>query len=97
MLTKVKTGTEIQAMRESGRMLAAVLEHLRKNIALGMSTKELSIIAAKELHSLGGKPAFLGYYGFPDVICISVNDAVVHGIPDSKTILTVILSGWTSE
>ncbi|MDQ5885649.1 MAG: methionyl aminopeptidase, partial [Patescibacteria group bacterium] len=42
---------------------------------------------AEKLRTLGGKPAFLGYYGFPDVICISLNDEVVHGIPDPKRIV----------
>ncbi|GAC1392463.1 MAG: type I methionyl aminopeptidase [Candidatus Saccharimonadales bacterium] len=87
MLTKVKTTSEITAMRESGRMLATVLELLRKEISVGMSTKDLAIIANKELQSLGGEPTFLGYYGFPDVLCVSVNEEVVHGIPQSKKII----------
>jgi methionyl aminopeptidase len=52
-----------------------------------MSTKDVAILAARELEKLGGKPAFLGYQGFPDVICISVNDEVVHGIPSPERIL----------
>lgn len=87
MLTRVKTAKEIEAMRVSGRMLATVLEHLRKNIAPGQSTKDVADMAAEELKRLGGKPAFLGYHGFPDVLCISVNSEVVHGIPDKKRIL----------
>lgn len=86
MMTKVKTNAELVAMRESGRMLATVLGVVQKNIAVGISTKELATIAATELKALGGKPTFFGYYGFPDVICISVNDEVVHGIPSSKLI-----------
>lgn len=81
MYTRVKTADEITAMRESGRQLATVLEHLRKNIKAGQTTNELAQMAEIELDRLGGKPAFLGYQGFPDVICISVNDEVVHGIP----------------
>jgi len=86
MMTKVKTPAEIAAMRESGRMLATVLDVVGASIKVGMTTKELDIIAAKELEKLGGKPAFLGYYGFPGVICISVNDEVVHGIPGKQVI-----------
>lgn len=81
MTTKVKTAAEIAAMRESGRMLATVLQVLQSRIQAGMSTQDLDDIAAAELAGLGGKPAFLGYQGFPRTICISVNDEVVHGIP----------------
>ncbi len=87
MFTKVKTLAEIEAMRESGAMLATVLAHLEKQIAAGQTTKYVADLAAKELKSLGGKPAFLGYQGFPDVICISVNDEVVHGIPSAQRVL----------
>src|SRR5436309_14216256 len=87
MQTKIKTPAEIAAMRESGRMLATVLEVLKTKVEPGISTKELADIAAKELQALGGQAAFLGHQGFPDVICISVNEEVVHGIPKkSKTI-----------
>lgn len=81
MLTKVKTADEVQAMRSSGQMLVTVLDVVCKATQPGITTKSLADIAAKELKCLGGEPAFLGYYGFPDVICISVNDEVVHGIP----------------
>ena len=74
-------------MRESGKMLGTVLSVVSKKVVPGISTKELANIAAAELKSLGGKPAFLGYLGFPDVICISVNDEVVHGIPSHTRIL----------
>lgn len=87
MYTKVKTPTEIAAMRESGRMLATVLAKLSKNISAGMSTKDLDDIAKAEVKSLGGQPAFLGYGGFPNVLCVSVNDEVVHGIPRETHII----------
>lgn len=87
MYTKVKTTDEITAMRESGRMLATVLERLQKIIAPGQTTQYLDEVAAQELKALGGKPAFLGYGGFPATICISVNDEVVHGIPHPRRII----------
>jgi methionyl aminopeptidase len=87
MYTKIKTPEEILAMRESGRMLATVLHVLSERLRAGMSTKDLAEIAKMELRGLGGQPAFLGYYGFPDVICISVNDEVVHGIPRTDKIV----------
>lgn len=74
-------------MRESGRMLATVLQDLREFVEPSMSTKHIANRAASELKQLGGKPAFLGYYGFPDVICISLNQEVVHGIPSNKKIV----------
>ncbi len=84
MVTRVKTATEIQGMRESGRMLATILDTiLRPMITPGVSERELADTAARELNALGGHPTFKGYQGFPDVICISVNDKVVHGIPSN--------------
>ena len=81
MRTKVKTDSEIKAMRESGRMLATVLQVLRAQVTPGMSTKQLDDIAARELKALGGVPAFLGYQDFPAMLCVSLNNEVVHGIP----------------
>lgn len=73
-------------MRVSGKMLATVLQALSKRVEAGMTTKDVADMAATELKSLGGKPAFLGYQGFPDVLCVSVNDEVVHGIPGPRVI-----------
>ena len=87
MFTKVKTQNEINLMRKSGKMLAQVLDILEKELKPGMSTKDLSNIAAKELKKLGGQPTFLGYQGFPDVLCVSLNDEIVHGIPSNKRII----------
>jgi methionyl aminopeptidase len=87
MITRVKTKREIAAMRDGGRMLASVLQLLKSKLEVGMSTKDLALMAAAELQSLGGEPAFLGYQGFPDVICISLNDEVVHGIPRADRII----------
>jgi methionyl aminopeptidase len=90
MFTKIKTASEIEAMRIAGKMLAKVLELVEKTTEAGMTTKDMAEVAAKELKALGGKPSFLGYDGanpFPDVICISLNDEVVHGIPSKSNIL----------
>ncbi|MCA9333839.1 type I methionyl aminopeptidase [Candidatus Saccharibacteria bacterium] len=86
-MTRVKTTAEINAMREGGAMLAHVLKALAEYVEPGLSTKELAVFAQKELAKLGGKPAFLGYYGFPDVLCVSLNDEVVHGIPREDRII----------
>src|SRR6266436_3839174 len=87
MKTRIKTAREIRAMRESGRMLATVLAIVSRQVTAGISTKDLANAAAAELKRLGGNPAFLGYHGFPDVICISINDEIVHGIPSTLRIL----------
>jgi len=71
-------------MHEGGRMLAQVLDMLGRQVAAGMTTKELADIAAVELKKLGGRPAFLDFEGFPDVACVSLNDEVVHGIPSNR-------------
>lgn len=87
MQTRVKTQAEIASMRESGRMLATVLESVSRQLSEGMTTKDLAEIAKKELKGLGGQPTFLGYFGFPDVICVSVNDEIVHGIPRQNRLI----------
>lgn len=87
MYTRVKTTDEIAAMRESGRMLATVLKLLSTKLVAGMTTKDLADIAKQELKGLGGQPSFLGYQGFPDVLCVSVNEEVVHGIPRATKVI----------
>lgn len=87
MRTKIKTDTEIIAMRHSGKLLATVHATLKQALEPGMTTKDLAEIAKRELRGTGGIPTFLGQYGFTDVICISVNDEVVHGIPSDKKVI----------
>lgn len=87
MMTKVKTADEIEAMRHSGRILATVLQYLRPKVKPGISTADLAKFAKEEIVRQGGEPAFLGYEGFPSVICISVNDEIVHGIPRKDRII----------
>lgn len=87
MFTKVKTPQEIDNMRVAGKMLSTVLQDVKNYALAGMSTKDLSDHAAAKLKVLGGKPTILGYHGFPEVMCISVNDEVVHGIPNKYSIL----------
>lgn len=87
MYTKIKTTSEIKAMRESGKILAHVLNQLSLKASEGMSTNDLADIAKEELKSTGGQPTFLGYNGFPNVLCVSLNDEVVHGIPRKDKII----------
>ena len=73
-------------MRQSGRIVATVLNLLAKLIRPGMKTKELDVIAAKEIKKRGATPSFLGYRGFPANLCVSVNDEIVHGIPGERVL-----------
>jgi methionyl aminopeptidase len=82
MFTRVKTEAEIAAMRESGKMLATVLKQIKHIVEPGMTGLDISAHCKHELKSMGATASFLGYQGYPDVICISVNDEVVHGIPN---------------
>lgn len=87
MFTRAKNADELDAMREGGRMLATVLQLLKSKVEPGISTKGLANIAAKELQKLGGSPSILGYQGFPDVLCVSLNEEVVHGIPSEDRLI----------
>ncbi len=80
----IKSDREIAAMREAGRIVAIVLEILGRELRVGMKTKELDVIAGRELEKLGAKPSFKGYRGFPANLCVSVNDEIVHGIPGER-------------
>ncbi len=82
----IKSSKEIAAMRQAGRIVAAVLEILSKQVKPGMKTKELDIIAEKELKRQGARSSFKGYRGFPATICASVNDEIVHGIPGERVL-----------
>jgi methionyl aminopeptidase len=84
MMSSVKTESEIAALRESGRMLATVLELMRTKATAGLTPKDMSAIAQKELKKLGGEAPFKGFYGYPDIICISVNNQVQHAIPNDR-------------
>jgi methionyl aminopeptidase len=84
VFTKVKTPEEIERLRASGQMLATVLKVLDKQIGPGHTTLEADALARTELKKLGGKPAFLGYDDFPAVLCTSVNDEIVHGLPTQR-------------
>lgn len=68
-------------MRRSGQILKSAFDAAADEIEAGVSTKDLAATVRSEIESQGGKPVLLGYKGFPEVVCISVNHQVVHGIP----------------
>src|SRR3989339_384483 len=80
----VKSADEITGMRNACRIVAEVLKETGKNVQPGITTKELESIADKKIKSFGAKSAFLGYRGYPGIICTSVNEVVIHGIPSSQ-------------
>jgi len=80
----VKSSTEIEYMRESGKIVAKVHSVLKDIIKPGITTKELDEIAERIILEHEAQPAFKGYGGFPATICASVNEEVVHGIPGDR-------------
>jgi methionyl aminopeptidase len=87
MAIVLKSTTEIEKMRRSGRIVREVLDHLRTVVAPGVSTMDLERAAEEKIKALGAKPAFKGYYDYPCVLCTSINDEIVHGIPSAKRVL----------
>ncbi|MGW6692804.1 type I methionyl aminopeptidase [Rhodococcus sp. NPDC054953] len=111
-MVELKTSGEIEAMREAGRVVAAALAAAREVAAVGASLRELDAAAAAVIAEAGARPAFLGYHPnwaptpFPGVVCVSVNDAVVHGIPTDAVLADgdlvsldcgAYLDGWCGD
>ena len=107
MAITIKSEREIEIMREAGRILAIVHEEMEKALKPGMSTWDINKVGEDVIRSYGCKPSFLGYNGYPAAICVSVNDEVVHGIPNKKRIIRegdivsldagVIYNGYQSD
>jgi methionyl aminopeptidase len=79
-----KSASEIERMRQSGSIVRQVLDHVRSIVKPGLTTMDLERAAEKKIVELGAKPAFKGYYDYPCVLCTSVNEEIVHGIPSEK-------------
>ena len=77
----LKTQEEIELLRENNLLVSATLAEVAKHIKPGITTLQLDAIAEKFIRSHGAVPGFLGYGGFPNTLCVSVNEQVVHGIP----------------
>jgi len=82
-----KSAAEIERMRHSGHIVRQVLDEVRSMVAPGVTTMDLERAAEKKIAELGAKPAFKGYYDYPCVLCTSVNEEIVHGIPSEKRAL----------
>lgn len=83
----LKSPEEIEKMRKASKIVAEVIMEVSELIRPGVTTQELDRFAAERMAKKGSKPAFKGYRGFPGVLCTSINEEVVHGIPSSKKVL----------
>ncbi len=86
-MIKIKALHEIQKMRAAGRIVAEVFEVLKPHIVPGITTHELDRIAAEHIKKSGATCSFYNYNGYPGHVCISVNNEVIHGIPNKRKLL----------
>jgi methionyl aminopeptidase len=82
----IKSEKEIAVMREAGRIVAEILQIVGEQAKPGVTTRELDVIADKELKKRGAVSSFNGYRGFPANLCTSINDEIVHGIPGDRAL-----------
>ncbi len=82
----IKTPEELAKMREAGRIVALAHDAVRTSIRAGMTSRELNAICERVITEAGATPSFKGLYGFPAAACISINDLLVHGIPDDTVL-----------
>ena len=83
-MIELKSKREIQLIQEGGEILKKVFAAVKPMVAEGITTEMMDAVAEKVIREHGGEPAFKGYRGFPKTACISLNEAVVHGIPGSR-------------
>src|SRR5689334_23502697 len=82
-----KSSTELEKMKRSGRIVRQVLDSVKSMVKPGITTMDLEKAAEKQIKDLGAKSAFKGYYDYPCVLCTSLNQEIVHGIPSAKRLL----------
>ena len=83
----LKSATELEKMRASGLLVRRILDELRDMVRPGVNTLALEQAAGKRIAEAGAIPAFKGYRGYPCVLCTSINNEIVHGIPSAKRVL----------
>lgn len=86
-MVEIKTAAELEQMRRASGIVAEALALLKSEVRAGVSTAELDKIAEREIRRRGAVPAFLGYRGYPATLCVSINEEVVHGIPNGKRLV----------
>lgn len=101
-----KTSAEFLKMRQAGLVVAKIHEEVKAAIAANVTTAELDAIAEDVIRSLGAQSNFKGYHGYPAVICTSINEEVVHGIPSDRVLADgdvvsvdagAIVDGWHAD
>ena len=106
MAIQIKSLEQLQSMRQAGLIVAQALNLMKEAIAPGVTPLELDAIAADFLKAHNALPSFLNYHGFPNVICASVNQEVVHGIPNERPLVQgdiisidfgAIVNGWHGD
>ena len=83
-MISIKTSAEIEIMAEGGKILAQIMKELEKMVQPGIKTQDLDKVAKDLVFKFGAKPSFLGYQDFPAVLCVSVNEEIVHGVPSDR-------------
>ncbi len=84
---EIKTSREIKLIKKSSQIVSKVLSEIIDLVEPGMSTKDLDVFAEKRIREMGAAPSFKGYHGFPASICSSINNEVVHGIPNKNKVI----------
>ena len=102
-----KSNAELEKMRRSGQILHQVHEAVRAAVKPGATTMDLERVAEDKIREMGAKPAFKGYYDYPCVLCTSINNEIIHGIPSERRVLKegdivsidcgVVLDGYYSD
>jgi len=82
-----RSASELERMRDAGRLVAEVLTELAAHVAPGVTTADLDALAEKQIENAGATAAFKGYHGYPATICASINEEVIHGIPSGRRVL----------
>jgi len=85
-MVTIKSKLELEKMRQAGKIVHQALVLMRQHAKPGVTTLELSRLAEKHIRKCGAVPSFKGYNGFPESVCISVNEEVIHGIPSKRTL-----------
>jgi methionyl aminopeptidase len=103
---QIKTAEQLLLMRAAGLVVARTLKQLENEVAPGMTTLDIDAIARENLKREGATPSFLGYHGYPSVVCTSVNEEVVHGMPSDRKLnegdivsvdFGAIVEGWHGD
>ncbi|MCF6201319.1 MAG: type I methionyl aminopeptidase [Hydrogenimonas sp.] len=106
MSIAIRKPAEIEKLRQANRIVGETLEYLRESVKPGMTLKEIDRMGEEFLRSKGANPSFKGLYGFPAAVCTSLNEVIIHGIPDDTEVkegdilgldIGTELNGWYGD